>query len=209
MQDIFTDIIKNQRWGAEVPCGSGSTLEYTKQIRIGLEHFIRETNVTSMFDAPCGDFSWMSQINFPDNFSYTGGDIVEYMIQDNQQRYPNRHFVMFDITRDPIPKTELLFCRDCLFHFSWEDVQRAFDNIARGGARWVMTTSYMPGHSRNSRISTGEFSPYRLERAPFHMPDPVLQIVDGPVGLAQRTMSIWNREAFDREIKIDPKYNNK
>lgn len=209
MKDIFTKIIQTGQWDRGSPCGSGSTVQYTEQLRKSLENFIKESGIRSMFDAPCGDHAWMNLVKFPKDFDYVGGDIVDFLIKDNQRRYPHRRFVQFDITKDVIPKTELLFCRDCLFHFSWEDMQRAFDNIARGGAQWIMTTSYLPGRCRNSRIRTGEFTPIRLERAPFNFPEPVYQLPDGPMGEIHRTMSIWSRESFNRKIVIRDNDNNK
>ena len=67
MKDIFEDIIKNRRW-REVLCGSGSTIHYTKTLRESLVGFLQKHNINSMFDAPCGDYSWMSLVEFPDNF---------------------------------------------------------------------------------------------------------------------------------------------
>ena len=201
MKDIFTNIIKNRHW-LDVPCGSGSTLEYTKLLRDTLPDFLIRHNITSMLDAPCGDFSWMSLVEFPPEFRYLGGDIVNFMVEDNQSKYPNREFRVFDLTTDTLPNVDMLFCRDCLFHLSEDDIKKVFDNVLASNVKYIMTTSYIDsiGYS-NQNIQTGAFREINLEKAPFNLPAPIDLLDDGPMGRIERRLCLWNVQDLQQAFK--------
>jgi len=197
MKDIFTSIIATRRWDPNVPCGSGSSLEYTRLLRQTLPAFLQRHGITSMIDAPCGDFSWMNLVDFGPDFNYIGGDIVEFMIEQNQRAWPNQQFRVFDLTQDALPEVDLLFCRDCLFHLSQSDLNRVFDNVRSSSVKYIMTTSYIPGHFDNRDIATGGFRPISLEHSPFNLPAPIDGLDDGPAGAVVRRMCLWKRQDFD------------
>ena len=200
MKDIFTNIIKNHSW-LDVPCGTGSTMEHTQQLRENLVNFLSNHNINSMFDAPCGDYSWMSLVKFSDNFQYIGGDIVEFMIEANQTKWPEKDFRVFDLTNDVLPNVDLLFCRDCLIHLSNDDLVKVFDNLLSSSVKYIMTTSYRPGHFDNCNIRTGQFRPINLESHPFNLPNPVDYLNDGLAKNANRRMCLWNITDLTKAFK--------
>jgi hypothetical protein len=67
--------------------GQGSTAASTYALRQALEVLLRQERVETFLDAPCGDFNWMRDVNFPENCNYIGGDIVAKMVSSLQQRY--------------------------------------------------------------------------------------------------------------------------
>ena len=134
MKHIFENIIKNHHW-RDTLCGTGSTKAFTEPLRSQLKDFFIQHGITSMLDAPCGDYSWMSITELPENFHYIGADIVEFMIENNRQQYPEVEFHALDITRDPLPDVDLLFCRDCMIHFSYDDIIKTFENIVNSNIR--------------------------------------------------------------------------
>lgn len=194
MKEIFEKIIKHRYW-RDVPCGSGSTVEYTTPLRQALPDFVARHNISSMLDLPCGDYSWMSMVEWPDKFQYQGADIVEFMINENRERYPDVKFSVMNLCQDPLPNVDLLFCRDCLFHLSFADIKLAFSNISRSNVQWVLTTTY-PDVTINTDIKTGDFRPINLELEPFGLPEPVDYLVDYIPNNAVRVMSLWKREDF-------------
>jgi hypothetical protein len=201
MKDIFTNIVANRRWDPHVPCGSGSSLEYTHLLRHTLPDFLNRYQITSMIDAPCGDFSWMNLVSFPPGFQYIGGDIVEFMIEKNQSNWPDKDFRVFDLTQDTLPDVDLLFCRDCLFHLSQQDLVKVFDNVVSSNVKYIMTTSYISGHYDNRDIETGGFRPINLEQSPFNLPVPIDSLEDGPPGNIIRRMCLWNKEDLITALK--------
>jgi hypothetical protein len=185
MKDIFTRIIDTHYW-QEVVCGSGSTIASTHTIRSALIPFLRKHNITSVLDAPCGDFSWMSLIDWPNDITYMGADIVENLILANRQKYPKKIFYTMDISTDPFPNVDLLFCRDCLFHFSQEDLFKTFRNIAKSKIKYVMLTNYPNGDNRD--IQTGAFRELMLEQDPINLPKPLDLIMEHSLN---RNISLW------------------
>jgi SAM-dependent methyltransferase len=79
---------------------------------------LRQLGVTSMLDLPCGDFNWMQHVDLS-GMQYVGADIVPEVVSRNQARFGNkdRRFIQADIVQGPAG-TDLVFCRDCLIHFS-------------------------------------------------------------------------------------------
>lgn len=201
MKEIFTNLVMNRQWDPNVPCGSGSSFDYTRLLRTTLPEFLNKHNISSMLDAPCGDHSWMSLIEFPTEFVYIGGDIVDPMIEQNRVQWPSKDFRVLDLTQDSLPKVDLLFCRDCLFHLSEADLVKVFDNILSSSVKYVMTTSYIPGNDNNSNIQTGGFRPINLRKPPFNLPRPIDSLDDGPVNQVIRQMCLWNKNDFSQALK--------
>lgn len=190
MKPIFENIIRNHHW-SEVVCGSGSTLKNTKPLRDQLVPFLEKHNITSMADIPCGDFSWMSQVAFPEGFRYIGGDIVGFMVEEAKKKHPGVELIEFDLSKDPLPTVDLLFCRDCLFHFSKKDIDIALDNIARSSVKYVMFTSYYDGDNRD--INTGDFRNLDFLKEPFNFPNPIDFIdEDIPGESRKRRLCLWS-----------------
>src|SRR5262249_3554443 len=104
MEGRFSYLAESQwNWGGkgETVSGPGSTLEYTKQYRVDLIALIREFGFRSFFDAPCGDFNWMSHVvSELTTIDYTGGDIVKGLVERNREKNPGVRFVRFDIAKD-------------------------------------------------------------------------------------------------------------
>ena len=85
MKQIFNFYYKTNQWKSkESASGTGSTLQQTKNIRKALLQFIHDYKITSILDIPCGDFYWMKELDL-ENIRYTGADIVEDLIEENQK----------------------------------------------------------------------------------------------------------------------------
>lgn len=200
MKEVFTNIIKGGYW-ADVPCGTGSTMAYTQPLRDGLKEFLEKHNIKSMVDAPCGDYSWMSQTPLPEGIKYTGGDIVEHMVDANKNKYPGVEFACFDISTDALPDVDLLFCRDCLIHFSHADVIKTLKNIVSSNIQYILITSYDDEFADNKNIQTGDFRPISFTKSPYTLGDPIDKIFDWAPGTRNggvtKHMILWHRSAIE------------
>ena len=201
MKEIFEHIIKNRYWRDSV-CGTGSTVQYTEPLRTALRAFLEKHNLQSMLDAPCGDYSWMSMTELPANFKYVGADIVTALVDSNKSKYPNVEFHCLDITSDCLPDVDVLFCRDCLIHFSFDDIKKAFKNIVRSNIQHVMLTNYPDQQVPD--ISTGGFHPTNFTLDPINLGAPIDNIFDWIPGTAngnqKRYMSLWHRSAIENYV---------
>jgi SAM-dependent methyltransferase len=174
--DVFSEHYRRNGWGkVESASGEGSSYEQTAAVRQALPAIVRDFEVRTLLDAPCGDFNWLRSVDLP--VRYVGIDVVQALIDSNQRRFANdsRSFVRLDLTRDPLPAVDLVLCRDCLFHFSYADIHKALANIKRSGARLLLTTTN-PSLAANRDIVTGEWRRLNLQAPPFSLPAPLMLV---------------------------------
>lgn len=166
----FEYIYQNNLWNEEETLsGDGSTLTYTKNIREHLPKIFKEFKISSVLDAPCGDFNWMQHVlKKVEGVSYTGGDIVTPLIRENKRRYEtsNISFITIDITKDVLPDADLIIVRDCLFHLSYSDISLFLTNLSKSNIKYILTTSHVNQH--NTNILTGHFREMNIFIEPFN-----------------------------------------
>jgi len=175
----FTRIFDTNAWlNAESVSGPGSTKARGADFRAALVALLDDRGVTSIVDAPCGDFNWMQDVLDVRHLSYTGVDIVAALIAENGRRYgtPTRRFVCADFTRADLPAADLILCRDGLVHLSFADARAAIRNFRRSGSRYLLATTFVD-RTHNADVPTGGWRVLNLEAAPFDFPPP-LALVD-------------------------------
>jgi len=173
-EDIFTDIYVGNKWsGKDSISGTGSDVYQTRIIISELPAVFRNFHIHTMLDIPCGDFYWMKKVNMG-SVDYTGADIVMDLIQKNRQNFEkhNIHFRQLNLIKDTMPKVDLIFCRDCLVHFSFKDIFQALHNICESESTYLLTTTFTD-RQHNPDIATGQWRPINLEVAPFIFPAPL------------------------------------
>jgi SAM-dependent methyltransferase len=173
---VFAEHFRKNGWGsAEFVSGMGSTLEETQAVRQALPELVKSHAIRSMLDIPCGDFNWMQALDL--RLKYIGADIVEELVLANQEKYdaPDKIFVRLNLVADELPRADLVLCRDCLFHFSFEHAKQALENIKRSGAKYLLATTNIR-MEKNRDIVTGEWRRLNLQRPPFSLPEPLLLI---------------------------------
>lgn len=193
MRDVFTSHYQNNYWSNdESVSGHGSTMQATNPIREALPQLLHNLQVKSILDIPCGDFHWLSAVAF-DHDIYIGADIVPELVYQNQRDYPGTEFRVLDITRDPLPKVDLILCRDLLGHLSNNDVKNAIRNIWKSKSKYLLATTF-PGHEYSGNIRTGEWRPINLAQF-YGLPDPVLlineQCTAGGGAFADKSLGLW------------------
>jgi len=193
MKDIFTEIYERMAWqGVESASGPGSSLEQTKELRERLPDLFRRYKVSTLLDIPCGDLNWMQFVDLS-GVEYIGADIVEELIEKNKKKF-KMPFLCLDISTDPLPKVDLILCRDCLVHFSYLDVVSTLGNIVRSGSKYLLTTTF-PNRTKNVDIETGQWHPYNLTKKPFNLPQPLFLLnekcTQGNGMYADKSLGLW------------------
>lgn len=197
-KEIFEYHYKHRSWmdgsNLESVSGPGSTIEYTRSFRRDLEKVIQKYEFESLFDAPCGDFNWMSLVIKGLSISYIGGDIVEDLININRNKFRNRNieFIVFDITSDGFPKADLWLCRDCLFHLSYQNIFRALRMFMVSEVNYCLITTQL-NENINEDIIDGEFRRLNLMLSPFSFPQPRALLRDFPDGHDERYVGLWSK----------------
>lgn len=177
-RSIFTDVYRHNDWGdGESVSGPGSTLARAGAFRGELVALLRELQVSSIVDVPCGDFHWMQGVVDETGVSYVGMDIVGALIAEHQQRYagPARTFLCGDLVSDPLPRADLIVCRDGLVHLSFADIHAGLANFQRSGSRYLLATTFVD-RRMNADVRTGGWRVLNLEEAPFSFPKPLALI---------------------------------
>lgn len=202
-EETFTQIFEQNTWGSDQSIsGQGSTIQLSENAIDFINQIILEFSITSILDLPCGDFHWMQEVDLS-NTKYIGGDIVPQLIDENQQQYGSEsiHFLHLDLIRDELPTTDLLIVRDCFVHFSFEDIQKAMQNIRRSGVKYLVTTTF-PGQTLNYDIVTGDWRPINLQRSPFNFPSPMHIQQENfseefKRDFRQKSLALWEIETLD------------
>ena len=196
----FDQIATDNLWGSgESLSGSGSEVGRTERYREELIRLIRTEGFGSVFDAPCGDLNWMHLVLGELDVAYIGGDISPAIIERNRQLYPDLEFVEFDITSGAFPEAAVWHCRDCLFHLSYRDIERAFRNFVKSGIPYALLTSHS-GVIRNVDVESGGWRYIDLRRAPFNLPAPRERLHDYRFGDLPRFVVLWSREQIEAAL---------
>ncbi len=185
---VFRTIHRRQTWGGG--SGGGSSLDQTKVVRDELPDLANALEVRSVVDAPCGDYVWMSEVEWELD-SYVGVDIVPELIARNRAQYGTKDvsFLVADITRDRLPRADLVVVRDCFVHLSFRDIAQALRMLRTSGSTYLLTTTYPGAVKRNRNIVNGWWRPLDFELPPFHFPP------------AKAIIYEHNTEEFDRPAK--------
>ena len=196
MKEVFTDIFSSNMWGSsESVSGKGSTKESTQGAVDAVNIIINEYKISSMLDIPCGDFNWMKNVNFK-NINYIGADIVDKLVEDNNTKYSddNISFEVLDITKDELPKSDLVVVRDCFVHLPNNLILKAIKNIISSGSKYLLTTTFLE-HQENSDIRIGGWHSVNINSSPFNLPRPIAIYKD-------KDFHSMNREYDDKALVL-------
>jgi methyltransferase family protein len=201
LQEKFEYIHRENMWGSpESVSGLGSTLAVTTPLRRQLSELCKRFQVHTMIDAPCGDFVWMSAAALPVE-SYLGIDIVEFLIEQNRKLY-GRESITFqagDLTSIELPERDLILCRDCLVHLSFDNIRRVLSNFINSDSKYLLTTTF-PENDLNIDIENGDWRMLNFQIKPFDFPDPILLIdeecneVNGAYN--DKSLGLWELRAL-------------
>ncbi len=192
---IFTRLYYEPKRAAEMISGPGSDLLQTTVIAAALPQVIEELGAKSLLDAPCGDFYWMRRVDLGVE-RYVGVDVVQELITRHAARHASaqREFLCLDITRDALPRCDLIFSRDALVHLSNRDALAALANFKRSGARYLLMTTF-PAVTANADILTGEWRPINFQLSPFNLPAPLKlineQCTENDGRYADKSLGLW------------------
>ena len=185
-KNVFLEIKNKKIWkSSESISGFGSTIENTKITRNAIQDIINQYDIKTILDIPCGDYNWMKELKLDCN--YIGADIVQDIINMNQKKYRSNkiQFTKLDITKDKIPKVDLIICKDCLQHLSNENIIKAIKNLIKSHSKLLLVTSY-PLTIRNYNIYDGDYRAVNLLIKPF--------------SLNKYLLKIQEKESFEVEI---------
>jgi len=175
----FTDVYANCSWGTENLSGPGSSLQATTMTREIILKVIKEYDITTIVDVACGDFIWMPLVldQLEGSVKYTGCDIVESLVIEHKEKFPQYNFQNVDFVADEIPEGDLIICRDVLQHLPVKDIIRALKNFSESGAKYLLASTHIRRFGIRNRINIsrpGRCKDRNLIESPFNLPSPIV-----------------------------------
>ncbi len=171
LQSKFSFIYENKIWFVnESLSGEGSELRYTETLRKWLISNLPNLKIKTFVDAPCGDFNWMRFVLPSLSLKYVGLDIVPSVIKKNKDLYASENidFNIANICVDKLPECDLIMVRDCLFHFSFADINNFLKNLAKTNYKYLLTTTHIVESKYINRdITSGDSRFIDLFSSPF------------------------------------------
>lgn len=193
----FERIERTNLWGAAGSVsGLGSEDIATAAIREALPLLVRRLGVRSLLDAPCGDAGWIGRVKL--DADYTGVDIVPSLVAANNRRVADGElagrFLVADITRDALPRADLILCRDCLVHLSFQNIARVTARFRESGAQYLLVTTF-PEWQDNCDCEDGDWRALNMTKSPFDWPTPRALIdercEEGDGGWRDKSLGLW------------------
>lgn len=204
----FERIERTNLWGAASSVsGLGSEDIATAAIRDALAPLLQRLGVRTLLDAPCGDAGWIGRTKL--DLEYIGIDIVPSLIEANNRRVvggelPGR-FLVADITRDVLPRADLILCRDCLVHLSFQNIARATARFRESGAQFLLATTF-PEWQDNCDCEDGDWRALNMARGPFDWPAPRELInercEEAEGGWRDKSLGLWQLDELPDRVRM-------
>lgn len=196
MNDKSYESLSKFKWRNKIernmtPCGSGSSFKSVKHIIPFINKIIKKYNIKTISDAGCGDFSWFNKVNLT-NVIYTGYDINDEMLKEVQKNYPKYKFIHFDIVENLLPYSDLIICRDCLFHLDLKNAEKALNNFKFSKSTYIMcpTFNYTKDNFKVNSNSEGyQARRYNMSIQPFNL-GVYIESIEEPTQ-DNRTLGMW------------------
>lgn len=144
---IFTDIYSYSRWTDDIndkfSSGLGSILpEFVDPYIQSINKFVKSLNYKpSVFDLGCGNFDVGSKLR-PLFDTYYAGDVVEYLIQHNREKFKNLDvdFFVVDAEIDNLPNADIVMIRQVFQHLSNNTIQIILNKLKK--YKYVILTEH-------------------------------------------------------------------
>ena len=199
----FTEVYERNLFeGGDSLSGEGSDLVQTDRLRIEVPKLLKKMGVSSILDAPCGDYFWMKEVDLPVD-RYHGIDVVQHVVEKNSRMFSSEkvEFSCRDITKDKLPEADLIFSRDCLVHLSFADCLDAIRNYKSSGARYLLATTFTNREANVDFRGPDDFwRTLNLQLEPFNFPPPISLINEGCTEqngeYSDKCLGLWELESI-------------
>ena len=112
-------------------------------------------------------------------------DIIDELIENNIKEYGTDKikFKVFDGLIEKINNTDLIICRDFLFHLSWEHTKIFFDMLLDSGSKYLLTTTF-PEIKNNTDLSNNQknsgwgFRKINVELEPYNLKNSMYEFTE-------------------------------
>ena len=178
--------IKKQQ-GHPALWAAGNAVQNAKNIIQEMPRIFKKYRIKTMFDIGCGNVAWMREANFT-GVQYTGGDIVNDLVEENKMNFPDLAFMHFNIVEQIPKRYDLLFLRSVFIHLEIKDVLAAIRNIKQSGSKYIILNSHI-GVEDNKETSCLMLKKRDFMKPPFGLPKPLYSFDENGHGVCQ--ICLW------------------
>jgi SAM-dependent methyltransferase len=173
LTEVFESIYQTCEWGAdknsEGTSGSGSEFNNAKPYFYFLRDFLADNSIKSVVDIGCGDWQFSRLIDWS-GIEYTGFDASKMVVDKNQKQFEkdNIKFIHGNFISMPLPKADLLICKDVLQHLSIDNVHQAIKKFK--DYKYVIIVNDVDPVTYtavNAKIKDGQYRLLDITQAPF------------------------------------------
>ena len=207
--EVFRQTYFNNSFkGKDSKSGRGSDMDIVSPLIPKLANLIDKYNIKTLIDAPCGDCNWIKEV-LPSTKveNYIGIDIVPDLIDSNIENFGGTGllFAVKDLVEEIPPTGDLLLCRDCLVHLSFESAIKALKNIVAANPSYVLLTTFTKDRTNISFSDGTNWYPMRLTAAPFNFPEPLAIInegcTEGDGSFQDKSLGLWRTEEIKAHVE--------
>ena len=143
----FDEIYKQKIWSGKdgsVPLsGPGSLVESSLPVIDFINQGVANQQIGSILDLGCGDLTYISTIEHINSglLLYTGVDVSDYILSENEKRYPWFNGKRMDITKPQAFDADLIIIKDILFHLTNEQITALFNNLTASRFNFCIVTT--------------------------------------------------------------------
>lgn len=145
---VMTQIYEQHLWGGhnhDFYSGEGSHLQTIVEPYVtSVSEFLQKhKNELTVCDLGCGDFNIGRQL-LPYTSYYYGIDIVDQLIERNKKQFDFENLVFFclDISKDQLPKADVVIIRQVLQHLSNAEILRILNKFH--SFKYLILTEHLP-----------------------------------------------------------------
>jgi SAM-dependent methyltransferase len=209
----FDQVYRNNLFhGKESLSGEGSSLDATRVLRLEIPILLKQFQISSILDVPCGDLHWMKEIlNITTN--YTGADISRNIVNQNKKKFKQCNFLQLDVVEQIPGYYDLIFCRDLLVHLPLDHAVRALKNFCMSGSKYLLTTTFTDRDTNDDFNYSSEivqWRPLNLSIEPFNLPVPMTLIVEecreGGGLFSDKSMALYELNSIRKVLSSSGKY---
>jgi hypothetical protein len=184
MEDIFTHIYENHKWG-DNQCteykgssGPGSEIEYNQAYIQFLKTFILDHTIKSVVDLGCGDFRYGVSIYEDLEVRYTGYDAYQKMVKCHASHYDSPKYTFrhleFSNHVDKIESGDLCILKDVLQHWRLEKIYLFLDALIESKKfKYILICNCCYQSKDNTTIRSGDFHFLSCDYLPLKKYNPV------------------------------------
>ena len=154
-------------------CGNGSTIAHSLNVMAALPQWAAKYGIRTVCDAGAGDLHWVRRVEWT----------VDYRAFDLIAR--SDEVAPFDITRDVLPKCDLILCRMVLNHLDVERNRMALARFRQSGK--YLAATHFQGEDLPQR--SPQFTRLDLRHEPYNLGEPIECVQDGHEGICR--FALW------------------